>query len=70
MLKPEEYDVVVLGRGEVHRLVAGVAREALGGHRAAIRRRVLPQHRMPAKQERDPERESRKLLPAEAKSLG
>ena len=44
-------------------LDAGLAREAHGGHRAAVRRRVLPQHRLPAEQERHPRRQGRQLLP-------
>ena len=52
------------------RLDAGLAGEAGGGRRAAVRRRVLPEHRLPAEQERHPQRQGRPLLPPRRTSSG
>ena len=51
------------GARQAPRLDAGLTEEAGGGRRAAVRRRLLPEHRLPAEQERHPRRQGRRLLP-------
>ena len=53
---PEEFDLVVLGSGEGGKYIAWT--QGREGKRVAmierqLRRRILPQHRLPAEQERD-----------------
>ena len=71
MTNPEEYDLVDPGQrraGQVPGLDAGRGGPAGRRRRAEVRRRVVPEHRLPAEQERHPLRQGRVLLPARARS--
>ena len=68
MSNPEDYDIVVLGSGEAGKYLAWTLAsqgKTGGGHREEVRRRLLPEHRLPAEQERHPLRQGRLLLPPE-----
>ncbi len=73
MSAADEYDVVILGSGAPGKLLAWTLAsqgKRTGGHRAAVCRRVVPQHRLPPEQERDPRRQGRRAISAGAPSSG
>ena len=51
------------GTRQADRLGAGLPRAAGGGHRAPLRGRLLPEHRLPAEQEHHPRRQGGELFP-------